>query len=122
MSFNESNTVEQMILDALSSRSGGSGGAVGRARRCAWLGRFARWRVGALLAGNNELATDVPRQPGEVMAEPWLRLGAHPTQSRNRRPTRSSRRSDLRVTGDSAFRSGGWIGKSQPEFYGLAAW
>jgi hypothetical protein len=27
MSFTESNTVEQMILDALCSRSGGSGGA-----------------------------------------------------------------------------------------------
>jgi GTPase involved in cell partitioning and DNA repair len=28
MSFNESNTVEQMILDALCSCSGGSGGAL----------------------------------------------------------------------------------------------
>lgn len=73
MSFNESNTVEQMILDALSSRSGGSGGAlVVHEDAPGWGGSLggelspAHWK--------HELATDVPRQPGEVMAEPWLRL------------------------------------------------
>lgn len=48
MSFTESNTVEQMILDAVSARDAGS-----------------PW---AYVPG-----AEVPRQLGDVMVEPWLR-------------------------------------------------
>ncbi|MBI5818277.1 MAG: type I restriction endonuclease subunit R [Verrucomicrobia bacterium] len=73
MSFNESNTVERMILEALSSHGGGSGGAlVLRESPPGWGGslggdlRPAKWEYVP--------ATDVPRQPGDVMVEAWLRL------------------------------------------------
>jgi type I restriction enzyme R subunit len=73
MSFTESNTVEQMILDALSSPSGGTGGAlVLREDPPGWGGslggefRPRKWEYVP--------ATDVPRQPGDVMVESWLRL------------------------------------------------
>ena len=48
MSFNESNTVEQMIIDAATSLSSGTG-----------------WTYVAGLT--------LPRQPGDVMVEPWVR-------------------------------------------------
>ena len=48
MSFNESNTVEQMIIDAATSLSSGTG-----------------WTYIAGLT--------LPRQPGDVMVEPWVR-------------------------------------------------
>src|SRR6266446_3573608 len=74
MSFNESNTVEQMILDAVSSvdsRSGVESNNLGqspRSRSVATLGgefQPARW--------NYVPGVQVPRQPGDVMAEPWVR-------------------------------------------------
>jgi type I restriction enzyme R subunit len=73
LSFTESNSVEQMILDTLSSRSGGRGGALAvREDHPGWGGslggdlRPAKWEYVP--------ATEVPRQPGDVMAESWLRL------------------------------------------------
>ena len=72
MSFNESNTVEQMILGALSSDTNG------KSRRLE-LKDAPGW--GASLGGDLRAATweyvpanDVPRQAGDVMVEPWLRL------------------------------------------------
>jgi type I restriction enzyme R subunit len=56
MSFTESNSVEQMILDAVSLTSGGSGGAL----------RSLKWEYMP--------ASDVPRQLGSVMVESWLRF------------------------------------------------
>jgi type I restriction enzyme, R subunit len=70
MSFTESNTVEQMIVDALSSRSG-SGVLVVREAAPGWgasLGgelRPAKWEYVP--------AADIPRRPGDVMVESWLR-------------------------------------------------
>jgi type I restriction enzyme R subunit len=70
--FNESNTVEQMILDAATSLGSGVGSSVVREEPAAgWGGSLgeelkpSRWTYVA--------ATAVPRQPGEVMVEPWVR-------------------------------------------------
>ena len=71
MSFNESNTVERMILEAVESLRGASqvepmreapgwGPSIGDALRP------ARWTYVP--------ADQIPRQPGDVMVEPWLRL------------------------------------------------
>ena len=72
MSFTESNTVEQMILDAATSLGSGAGGFVLREDPPAgWGGSLgeefkpSRWMYVA--------ATALPRQPGEVMVEPWVR-------------------------------------------------
>src|SRR5688572_14676796 len=72
--FTESNTVEQMILDASSPRSAGSGSPlVLSGDQPDWSGspgielRPAAWEYVP--------ATGVPRQPGNVMVESWLRLG-----------------------------------------------
>jgi type I restriction enzyme R subunit len=72
MSFTESNTVEQMILDAATSLGSGAGSSVLREDPPAgWGGSLgeelkpSRWTYGA--------ATALPRQPGEVMVEPWVR-------------------------------------------------
>ena len=72
MSFTESNTVEQMILDAATSLSSGAGSSVVREDPPAgWSGSLgeefkpSRWIYVA--------ATALPRQPGEVMVEPWVR-------------------------------------------------
>jgi hypothetical protein len=72
MSFNESNTVEQMILDAATSLGSGAGSSVLREDPPAgWGGSLgeefkpSRWTYVA--------ATALPRQPGEVMVEPWVR-------------------------------------------------
>jgi type I restriction enzyme R subunit len=68
--FTESNTVEQMILDA-ATRAGGRQARAVREASSGWgesLGdelRPARWEYVP--------ATQVPRQPGDVMVEPWLR-------------------------------------------------
>ena len=73
MSFNESNTVELMILNALSSRSGGSSGAlILREDPPGWCGSLG----GELRPRKWEyvVATEVPRQAGDVMVESWLRL------------------------------------------------
>ena len=72
MSFTESNTVEQMILDAATSLSSGAGSSVVREDPpSGWGGSLgeefkpSRWTYVA--------ATALPRQPGEVMVEPWVR-------------------------------------------------
>jgi type I restriction enzyme R subunit len=72
MSFTESNTVEQMILDAATSLGSGAGSTVVREDQPAgWGGSLgdefkpSRWTYVA--------ATALPRQPGEVMVEPWVR-------------------------------------------------
>ena len=59
MSFNESNTVEQMILDAVTSLGSGAGSSASRETP------QANW--------NYVAGTALPRQPGEVMVEPWVR-------------------------------------------------
>ncbi|MBM4431656.1 MAG: type I restriction endonuclease subunit R, partial [Chloroflexi bacterium] len=70
MTFTESNTVEQMILDA-ATRAGGRQPAAIREISPGWgdsLGeelRPARWEYVP--------ATQIPRQPGDVLVEPWLR-------------------------------------------------
>jgi type I restriction enzyme, R subunit len=56
MSFTESNTVEQMVLDALATAGADNDGGL----------RPAKWQYVA--------ATEVPRQLGDVMVESWLRL------------------------------------------------
>jgi type I restriction enzyme R subunit len=72
MSFNESNTVEQMILDALEN--------LGRTAAVEPMHDAPGW--GASLGGNMAGAAShwnyvpglqVPRQPGDVMVESWLR-------------------------------------------------
>jgi type I restriction enzyme R subunit len=72
MSFTESNTVEQMILDAATSLGSGAGSSVVREDPPAcWSGSLgeefkpSRWTYAP--------ATTLPRQPGEVMVEPWVR-------------------------------------------------
>jgi len=72
MSFTESNTVEQMILDATTSLGSGAGSSVLREDPPAgWGGSLgeefkpARWTFVDPLK--------VPRQPGEVMVESWVR-------------------------------------------------
>ncbi len=78
MSFNESNTVEQMILDAMSSKAK-------RASKPLVLHEDAEPGWGGSLGGDLAAAAstpvkwdyhsvaEVPRQPGDVMVEPWLR-------------------------------------------------
>ena len=72
MSFNESNTVEQMILDAATNLGSSAGSSVLREDPpSGWGGSLgeefkpSRWTYVA--------ATALPRQPGEVMVEPWVR-------------------------------------------------
>jgi len=72
MTFNESNTVEQMILDAATSLGSGAGSSVLREDPpSGWGGSLgtefkpSRWTYVA--------ATALPRQPGEVMVESWVR-------------------------------------------------
>jgi type I restriction enzyme R subunit len=75
MSFTESNTVERMILEALSSPSGGGGGAlVLRELPPGWGGSLGAEMAGAAAHWEYVPATEVPRQPGDVMVEAWLRL------------------------------------------------
>ena len=72
MSYTESNTVEQMILDAATSLGSGVGSSVVREDPPAgWGGSLgeefnpAKWTYVA--------ASQIPRQPGEVMVETWVR-------------------------------------------------
>lgn len=72
MTFTESNTVEQMILDAATSLGSGACSSVVREDPPAgWSGSLgeefkpSRWTYAP--------ATALPRQPGEVMVEPWVR-------------------------------------------------
>jgi type I restriction enzyme, R subunit len=70
--FTESNTVEQMILDALSPRTGGHGGAkLLRDDPPGW-----GYSLGGELRPAWEYvpALEVPRKPGDVMVESWVRL------------------------------------------------
>jgi type I restriction enzyme R subunit len=70
MTFTESNTVEQMILDA-ATHLGGPQASMTREHGPEWGDSFghelrpARWTYVP--------ATQIPRQPGDVMAELWLR-------------------------------------------------
>jgi len=68
MTFTESNTVEQMILDAAS-------GLVGTPRQTAQqkLPLYKKDSVGSSLRWTLASPTEVPRQPGEVMVESWVR-------------------------------------------------
>ncbi len=72
MSFTESNTVEQMILDAATRLGSGADSSLLREDPPAgWGGSLgeefkpSRWSYVS--------ATALPRQPGEVMVEPWVR-------------------------------------------------
>jgi hypothetical protein len=74
MSFTESNTVEQKIPDAATSLGSGAGSSVLREDPpSGWGGSLAeefkpsRW--------THVAATALPRQPGGVMVEPWVRCG-----------------------------------------------
>ena len=96
MSFTESNTVEQMILDAVDAPGRGAAVRGARSATALRLGRFARRRAapGALdlCPGRQRPAPARRRDGGAVGAR-----GAHPAQSRNRRPARPRRRGDLRL-------------------------
>ncbi len=85
MSFTESNTVEQMILDAMSRR--GSGGAlIARESSPGWGASLGGELVDGYKKSGHRgqdaratswqyvAATEVPRQPGDVMVESWLRV------------------------------------------------
>lgn len=72
MSFTESNTVEQMILDAATRLGSGTGSSMLReVPPAGWGGSLgeefkpSRWTY--------VTATALPRQPGEVLVEPWVR-------------------------------------------------
>lgn len=72
MSFTESNTVEQMILDAAISLGSGAGSSVLREDPSAgWGGSLGKEFKPAKWTFVEPLK--VPRQPGEVMVEPWVR-------------------------------------------------
>ena len=116
MSFNESNTVEQMILDAVEN-----------------LGRTTAVEPmhdappGASLGDefkpscwNYVPGVQVPRQPGDVMVESWLRealLRLNPEIAAQ--PDRADEH--LRAAGDHSFRAGRRLGPGEREFHGLAA-
>lgn len=75
MSFNESNTVEQMILDALSADTTGGHRPFELKDAPGWGASLGGDMVtGAAAHWEYAPAADVPRQAGEVMVEPWLRL------------------------------------------------
>lgn len=70
--FNESNTVEQMILDALSPRRAAGEALVLREEPPGWgnsLGSELRPRKWEYVP-----ASEIPRQSADVMVEPWLRI------------------------------------------------
>ncbi|MEQ1749799.1 MAG: type I restriction endonuclease, partial [Prosthecobacter sp.] len=78
MSFTESNTVEQMILDAATSLGSGAGSSVLREDHASAASHPAGW--GGSLGEEFKpsrwtyvAATALSRQPGEVMVEPWVR-------------------------------------------------
>ena len=75
MSFNESNTVEQMILDALSADTTGGHRPFELKDAPGWGASLGGDMVaGAAAHWEYVPAADVPRQAGDVMVEPWLRL------------------------------------------------
>ena len=82
MSFNESNTVEQMILDAVTKRMPGRQIELRRRPRLGTLRSVeiqARWEYVPAL--------QLPRQSGDVMVGSWVRECVDSTQPRNRRST-----------------------------------
>ncbi|MCU0772317.1 MAG: DUF559 domain-containing protein [Verrucomicrobia bacterium] len=77
MSFNESNTVEQMILDALSDATTGGNRPFELKDAPGWGASLGSDMAGAAAhpaTWEYVSANDVPRQAGDVMVEPWLRL------------------------------------------------
>src|SRR3989304_3737407 len=71
MTFTEANTVEKMILDAVTKLGGRS---VSRARED--LPRYGGESLGGELrpaCWSYVPSTEVPCKPGDVMVEPWLR-------------------------------------------------
>ena len=119
MSFTESNTVEQMILDAATSlRSGRSarserGPAVG-------LGRFVGRGVQAFALDLCGCDANSPSAE-EVMVEPWLREALIGLEPGNRGAARPGGRSDLCPAGHPARGGRGWFGAGEREFHRLAA-
>ena len=78
MSFTESNTVEQMILDAATSLGSGAGSSVLREDHASAASHPADWggSLGEEFKPSRWTFVEplkVPRQPGEVMVEPWVR-------------------------------------------------
>ena len=73
MSFNESNTVEQMILDALSADTTGGNQPLELKDAPGWGASLGKDMAGAAAHWEYVPANDIPRQPGDVMVEPWLR-------------------------------------------------
>lgn len=72
MSFTESNTVEQMILDASTRVGSGAGSSVLLENPpSGWGGSLGE--VFAPSHWSYTVATSMSRQPGEVMVEPWVR-------------------------------------------------
>ena len=78
MSFNESNTVEQMILDAMSSKAKGASKplVLHEDAEPGWGGSLGADLADAAstpVKWDYHSVTEVPRQPGDVMVELWLR-------------------------------------------------
>ena len=71
MIFNESNTVEQMILDAAASLGKASPSTIGEKAPKDWHGD----KSGMANAPNWDFVENlkIPRQPSDVLVEPWLR-------------------------------------------------
>ena len=117
MSFNESNTVEQMILDAVAERRQA---AVARARGSPGLGRVARRRVEPCALGlraRPAAPASARRRDGGVVGA----RGADPAQPRDRRPARPRRRGDLHAARHPSVRAGRRPRPGQREVHGLAA-
>ena len=74
MSFNESNTVEQMILDTLSADTAGSAKPFELKETPGWGSSLGGDMAGAAARWEYASAVDVPRKADDVMVEPWLRL------------------------------------------------
>ena len=78
MSFNESNTVEQMILDAMSSKAKGASKplVLHEDAEPGWGGSLGADLADAAstpVKWDYHSVAEVPRQPGDVMVESWLR-------------------------------------------------
>ena len=104
------------------SSSARTGEPLSLARRPARLGRFAGRGIAPtrleLRAGHG-----VPRQPGDVMVESWVREALHPAQPGNRRPARPRRRGDLQrcAPASSPCRPTDWCGPTRISWPGCAA-
>lgn len=82
MSFNESNTVEQMILDALGAKGAKAGSTlVLHDQPPGWgasLGKDMASAAGHPATWEYVPASDLPRQSRDVMVESWLRTLPQP--------------------------------------------